>query len=230
MILNASRGTNLCKNGQNSLKITVVATSAKSNDIYSNMLGIVGELITSIPQLGIKLKQGWAIQVPPNTPYMIMNTSNSEVEVTFSEDTNQHLVLWNPYLLEKQSHVDFNPDEFKKVHPVPDGYIDTLPKWYSVKFTYPNFNYIFVRPGLGISVQIHAQREEHWEILEGSPIIIANNKVAYNVVPKTKFDIPIGAMHTIINPTKDWVLLKETYSGIFDEKDIIRTFNPNNFK
>ena len=60
----------------------------------------------------------------------------------------------------------------REEHPIPDGYIDTLPKWYSIKYTYPDFNYIFVCPGLGISIQVDSMREEYWEVLEGHPIIL----------------------------------------------------------
>ena len=41
--------------------------------------------------------------------------------------------------------------------------------------------------------------------------------------------IPLGAMHTVINPTDDWILIKEHCEGTFDEEDIVRVFNPNHY-
>jgi mannose-6-phosphate isomerase-like protein (cupin superfamily) len=224
------RGTRMYENAGEVQKVTVIPPKKASTAVFDSVMMIIGNTIARISHLGIHSMNGYMVQVTPNTPYMLMNLSDMAVTVEFSEDIASQTVLYDPYLYEHESHVDFNPNEFKKSHPIPSGYVDTLPKWYSVKFTYPDYNYIFVRPGIGISIQTHMMREEHWDILQGTPIILVNNQVSYQVQPGTKFDIPFGTSHTVINPTAEWILLKETYSGTFDEKDIIRVFNPNHYK
>jgi len=115
----------------------------------------------------------------------------------------------------------------------PEGYIDTLPKWYSFKFTYPNYNLIFIRPEFGLSIQVHKYRDEQWEILKGKPIVISKDKVYYYVEKGAKFQNKNNTYHSIINPNKEkykFVLIKENWSGNFDEKDIERVFNPNHYE
>jgi mannose-6-phosphate isomerase-like protein (cupin superfamily) len=230
--LSPEYGTKLYLNGDNIQEISV-HTPQKGKEKFApfdDMLVIVGETITRLSQLSIRTLDGMKCTVPPKTAYMIMNTAKVDAIIELTEDPTPQKIIYDPYLYEKEKHVDYNPNEFKKKHPVPNGYVDTLTKWYSIKFTYPEYNLIFVRPKLGISIQAHKMREEHWEILEGLPIIIAGNKVNYEVKKGTKFSIPFYALHTVINPTDNWILLKESYGGTFDEQDIIRVFNPNHFK
>ncbi len=124
------------------------------SNIFNNILVIYGELITMLPQIGVNMFNGYIVTVPPQTPYMVLNTSQQDFSIEFVEDPQTHEIIYDPYLMEYVDHQDFDPDAFKEEHPIPDGYIDTLPKWYSIKYTYPDFNYIFVRPGLGISIQV----------------------------------------------------------------------------
>jgi mannose-6-phosphate isomerase-like protein (cupin superfamily) len=194
---------------------------------------IIGTLISPIDHLGIVITaQKMKVEVPGNQEFMIINLYNIPISLSFNKEVDKLKILYDPYLYEKDPQQDYDQEEFRKAHPVPDGFIDTLPKWYSVKFTYPEYNLIFVRPGLGISIQTHMLREEHWEVVEGSPIIIFDHNVIYNTPVGKKFAIPFGAMHTVINPNKEkdeWVLIKETYKGHFDEEDIVRVFNPNHY-
>lgn len=227
--LKAGRGTPLWRNGSEEIRITLSPQSPEKFD-YSEILLIIDTLLSPAHHLGLTSREGLNLVVGPDQPFMVMNCSKRDLTVSLSQDPTGFPIVYDPYKFEHESHADFNPDEFKKVHPVPDGYVDTLPKWYSVKYTYPTFNYIFVRPGLGISLQSHKLREEHWEILEGKPLIISDSKVNYDVLPGTHFSMPLGSMHAVINPSlTDWVLLKESYLGEFDEKDIVRIFNPNHY-
>ncbi|MFX0136982.1 MAG: hypothetical protein ACFFDN_25310, partial [Candidatus Hodarchaeota archaeon] len=129
--------------------------------------------------------------------------------------------------------INYKPELFREIYNVPKGYIDTLPKWYSFKFIYPDYNLIFIRPEFGLSIQIHKYRNEYWEILDGKPIIINGNTVHYFVESGKKFQNLINTYHSIINPNKKenkFVVIKEKWNGIFDEKDIERVFNPNQYK
>ncbi len=85
---------------------------------------------------------------------------------------------------------------------------------------------------MGLSIQTHQHRNEFWEILAGEPIIISGNRVYYFVKTGTKFQNLINTYHSVINPNQDrdkFVILKEGWSGDFDEKDINRFFNPNQY-
>jgi len=75
--------------------------------------------------------------------------------VLFHQDPERNQVVYNPYLYKDEKHIDFTQNSSKKTILIfhPDGYINTLCKWYSIKYTYPKENYIFIRPKLGISIQ-----------------------------------------------------------------------------
>jgi mannose-6-phosphate isomerase-like protein (cupin superfamily) len=226
----AGRGTNLWRNGDEMQKLTISPTPDEKKCEYENIMVIVDTWLGPAPKNGLETPRGITVHIMPNAPYMVMNNSSSDIIISFTVNPAEHQIIYNPYEFEYEDHSDYDPDLFKLKHPVPDGYVDTLPKWYSVKFTYPKFNYIFVRPGLGISLQTHKMREEMWEILEGNPIIISGSKVYYDVSPGQKYTLPLGALHAVINPSQEkWVLLKEEYLGQFDEKDIVRVFNPNHY-
>jgi mannose-6-phosphate isomerase-like protein (cupin superfamily) len=225
------RGTCLWQNGPNEQSVILHPAKKEIRMDYSQVLIIFDELLIPADHVGLVGHHGLTLIIPPDVPYMILNTSTVNITVELKESPASERILYDPYKFEHEDHSDYDPKEFQKSHNVPEGYVDTLPKWYSVKFTYPQFNYIFVRPSLGLSLQIHKMREEHWEILQGSPIIIADHKVYYNVHPGQKFSIPFGTFHTVINPSAiEWVLFKESYDGSFDENDIIRVFNPNHYK
>jgi mannose-6-phosphate isomerase-like protein (cupin superfamily) len=218
-IIPADRSTTLKKNSRKELKISI------SEDNYDKVIILNGpSFITE----GISKSN---LLVKSNDYYMIINKGSTGIEITYSEDVSNHEIVYDPYKYENSEKVNYKPEEMKKIFEVPEGYVETLPKWYSFKFTYPDYNLIFVRPELGISIQTHDLRNEYWEILEGKPIVINGNDVHYFVKSGSKFEIPINTLHSVINPNQDkFVILKERWDGTFDEEDITREFNPNNYK
>jgi len=171
--------------------------------------------------------------VQPDEYFMLMNMGDEEITVDYSEDPTKLEVIYDPYLYETSEKLNYTEEYFRQNYDIPEGYIDTLPKWYSFKFTYPDYNLIFLRPSLGISIQIHKHRNEFWTILEGCPIILNGSRVYYFVKNGTKFEIPISTFHTVINPNhqdRRFVVLEERWNGYFDERDIERIFNPNHYK
>ena len=218
-IIAAGRSTNLKKNGSKKLKITF------SQDTLDKIFIINGTSFITL--MSSKLD----ILVNSNDCYMIINKGNTEIEIIYSEDVSSHEIVYDPYKYENSEKFKYKPEEMKERFDVPEGYVDTLPKWYSFKFTYPDYNLIFVRPELGISIQTHDLRNEYWEILKGEPIVINGNDVHYYVKSGSIFEIPKNTFHSVINPNKDkFVILKEQWEGKFDEEDIIRIHNPNNYR
>lgn len=168
--------------------------------------------------------------IKPEKNYMIINNEENPIEITYSRDISNHQLIYDPYKYENIEKINLKADFFKRKYKIPEGYVDTLPKWYSFKFTYPDYNLIFIRPEFGLSIQTHKYRNELWEILDGNPIILVAHTVYYDVKSGTKFKIPINTFHTVINPNeKKFVMLKEKWSGNFNEEDISRVFNPNNY-
>jgi len=219
-LLPAKRGTKLRKNGSEVLKITI-----DQNELM-NILLINGNSFKTenISQSDLTIK--------PNNYYMIINNGNNTIELSFNENISDHEIIYDPYKYTTTEKINYKPDDFKQIYSVPEGYIDTLPKWYSFKFTYDEFNLIFVKPEMGISFQIHKKRSESWEILKGNPIIISGNQVHYYVEDHIKFENSVNSYHSVINPNRDkdkFVIIKERWSGSFDEEDIIRVFNPNKY-
>jgi len=228
--LKSGRGTKLFQNNDVPLTIDISASKQTESPKWDEILMIIGTLIVPMNHLGRISPRGLQIVIPSYSQYMIINSGKIDLDLSFQSDSKNHKLLYDPYLYEHEGHKNYESEDFKSQHPVPEGYIDILAKWYSIKFTYPDFNYIFIRPGLGISLQMHAMREEHWEILEGQPIIIAGSKISYNTKLNSQFEIPLGALHTVINSSdSEWVLIKESYTGKFDEEDIVRVFNPNHY-
>jgi ribokinase len=170
--------------------------------------------------------------IKPYDIYMIINKGKGPIELNYSNDILNHQIIYNPYSYENSDKINFKAEQFIEKYKVPKNYIDTLPKWYSFKFTYPDYNLIFVRPEFGLSIQIHKDRNEYWEILDGKPIIINGNKVYYYVENRTKFQNKINTYHSVINPNKEidkYIIIKERWDGKFDENDIKRIFNPNQY-
>ena len=171
--------------------------------------------------------------IKSNDYYMIINKGEKKIETKYSYNISNHQIIYDPYRYLDLERINYKPDDFKQKYEIPDGYVDILPKWYSFKFTYPNYNLIFVKPEMGLSFQTHQLRNESWEILEGTPIIINSNKVHYYVKKGQKFEIPINTYHSVINPNTDrekFVVIKESWNGNFDEEDIKRVYNPNEYR
>jgi len=170
--------------------------------------------------------------IKANSYYMVINNGKNRLDLLYSQDISNHEVIYDPYKYESSEKVNYKAEFFKKRYNIPEGYIDTLPKWYSFKFTYQEYNLIFIRPEFGLSIQTHKHRNETWEILEGKPIIISKKEVYYFVETGTKFYNPINAYHSVINPNKEadkFVIIRERWDGKFDENDINRVFNPNHY-
>jgi len=219
-IISPKRGTVLRKNGPQRLIISVIQGYSEKLFLINGTSFIVKDLSDS------------DFVIKPNDPYMIINNGNDNLEISYHHDISPHEIIYDPYKYEKLQKVAFKSEDFKDIYDIPHGYIDILPKWYSFKFTYPEFNIIFIKPEMGLSIQIHQQRNETWEILGGKPIIIIRDKVHYKPKKGMIFQNPINSYHSIINPSKnpkDFVMLKESWSGTFDEKDIERIFNPNQY-
>ncbi|MFW9929641.1 MAG: hypothetical protein ACFFD1_09635 [Candidatus Thorarchaeota archaeon] len=190
-------------------------------------------MIINNTSLATKYTQQWTLNVAPHNFYMIINIGKTLLTIKYNKIVSEHEILYDPYKYENSEKKDFNPDDFIEEFSIPDGYIDILSKWYSIKFTYPKYNLIFIKPEMGISIQIHTYRSEKWEILSGKPIIINHNKVYYFVKKGAKFINEKMKFHSIINPNKNpknFVAIKEQWSGSFDEEDIKRVYNPNNYQ
>ena len=219
-IVQSSRGTILRRNDQKELRIVV--DSNRLDDIF---------LINGNSFYSQKLKK-INLRVKPNDCYMLINKSDEEIEVSYSNDLSNHKTIYNPYKFEFSEKAKIDPIKFTKEFNAPNGFVDVLDKWYSIKFTYSDFSLIYIKPGIGISIQTHRFRSEEWKILKGEPIVINASKVHYYVKAETKFLNAITMYHSIINPNEDpkqFVIVEERWSGEFDEEDIVRAFNPNNY-
>ncbi|MHA1292252.1 MAG: hypothetical protein ACTSQJ_06240, partial [Promethearchaeota archaeon] len=217
-ILRSKRGTPLRKNGSRELILLIEPEN------YENIFLINGTsfLTNNISRTNLKIK--------PNDFFMIINNSSKKINIKYNEDISSFRVIYDPYKYEKAEKKNLKLEFFKKNYDIPDNYIDTLPKWYSFKFTYPDYNLIFIKPEMGISIQTHKYRSENWKIIGGNPIIINGNKVHYFVEKGSKFFNPVNSYHSIINPNKKpnkFVIIEERWNGDFDEKDIERVYNPN---
>ena len=218
-VLKPKRGTCLRKNSNQEMILNVETARIdhilmiNQNQFYTNL---------SMEKLIVK----------PLNYYMVINNSKKPLEISYSEDISNHEIIYDPYLFENSKKKNLIPNEFLNNFSIPEGYLDVLAKWYSIKFSYQDYNLIFIKPGLGISIQIHKNRSEKWEILAGHPIIINENKVYYFVEIGSKFSTPKKSFHSVINPNKmqdNYVIIKETWTGNFDENDIKRIFNPNHY-
>jgi len=216
----SQKGTLLRKNSSQKLMIKI--NKSKLKDIYL----INGN---SFKVKGISYSD---LLIAPDSYYMVINKGNKVLNLKYNQDISSHEVIYDPYKFELSKKVKLNPELLKKIYNIPEGYIGTLPKWYSFKFSYLEYNLIFVRPEFGLSIQTHKYRNEKWEILKGKPIIINNNKVHYFVDNNTIFNSPVNTYHSIINPNKgvdEFAIIKERWEGKFDENDIERVFNPNHY-
>ncbi|MHA1519973.1 MAG: hypothetical protein ACTSRK_07290 [Promethearchaeota archaeon] len=228
--LPAGRSTMLYRNLAEPRRVYVIPTDPSGWDEIRSIYVIIQSSIAPVNHMGIRSRDGFMVMVPPNVNYMVINTSESDFRTETDLEWDNQPILYNPYLFEDEEHQTVDSAEILRTFTIPEGYSDILAKWYSIKFSFEDYNYIFLRPGLGISLQIHQLREEHWQILAGNPIVISGSRVHYECLPESEFHILLGDKHTVINPsTKDWVLLKETYTGTFDEQDIVRLFNPNQY-
>lgn len=234
IILASGRGTKLYRNDASELTIKIEFPDSNGDDaasftdeslMYISDTTLFYEKIDDVFDDPSKM----ILKIAPNAPYMVVNTTGFRISLDFSEEILSHKTVYDPYLYEEEDHERVDPEQFEQQHKIPEGYVDILAKWYSIKFTYSDENLIFIRPGLGISYQTHTMRQENWKVETGHPIIISGSRVIYDTKPGDEFQHPVGGIHTIINPTEEWISITETYKGDFDEEDIVRVFNPNNY-
>jgi mannose-6-phosphate isomerase len=81
---------------------------------------------------------------------------------------------------------------------------------------------IEVLPGKRLSYQKHAQRAEHWFIVQGTAKVTLDGQDA-TLNPGQYVDIPIGMAHRIENPGAEKVIFIEVQRGAYlGEDDIVR--------
>jgi mannose-6-phosphate isomerase-like protein (cupin superfamily) len=219
-IIHPGRGTILRKNDQKELRI-ILDSNHLDNIFLINGNNFYSQNLTKANLI-----------VKPNDCYMLINKCDEEIEVNYSNDFSNHRTIYDPYKFELSEKPKIDPILFKKKYNVPNGFLDVLNKWYSIKFTYSDYSLIYIKPGIGISIQTHKFRSEVWRILKGKPIIINANKVYYFVEAETKFINDKLMYHSILNPNNDpeqFVIVEERWSGNFNEEDIVRVYNPNNY-
>ena len=81
---------------------------------------------------------------------------------------------------------------------------------------------IEVLPGKRLSYQKHAQRAEHWFIVQGTAkVTLDGEDIMLN--PGQYVDIPVGMAHRIENPGEEKVIFIEVQRGSYlGEDDIVR--------
>ena len=81
---------------------------------------------------------------------------------------------------------------------------------------------IEVLPGKRLSYQKHAQRAEHWFVVEGTAKVTLDDK-EITVRAGESIDIPIGAAHRVENPAEEDLVFIEVHRGSYlCEDDIVR--------
>ncbi len=83
-------------------------------------------------------------------------------------------------------------------------------------------NRLKVNPGDKISSQMHHHKSEHWIVLSGTAKVILDNEEFLLTENQSTF-IPVGSIHTLINPGKIPLDILEIQSGDYiSDDDIIR--------
>ena len=81
---------------------------------------------------------------------------------------------------------------------------------------------IEVIPGKRLSYQKHAQRAEHWLIVQGTAKVTLDDRDTI-VAAGEAIDIPLGAAHRIENPGEEMLIFVEVQRGSYlGEDDIVR--------
>jgi mannose-1-phosphate guanylyltransferase len=82
--------------------------------------------------------------------------------------------------------------------------------------------HLTVKPGEGLSLQMHHHRAEHWIVVSGTAKVIINDEVKLLSENESVY-IPVGAKHSLENPGKIPLDIIEVRSGTYlQEDDIIR--------
>lgn len=81
---------------------------------------------------------------------------------------------------------------------------------------------IEVLPGKRLSYQKHAQRSEHWVVVQGTAKVTLNGSDII-VAPGQAIDIAVGMAHRVENPGEDALVFIEVQRGSYlGEDDIVR--------
>jgi mannose-6-phosphate isomerase len=81
---------------------------------------------------------------------------------------------------------------------------------------------IEVLPGKRLSYQKHAQRAEHWFVVEGTAKVTLDDEET-TVRAGESIDIPIGSAHRVENPAEENLVFIEVQRGSYlGEDDIVR--------
>ena len=81
---------------------------------------------------------------------------------------------------------------------------------------------IEVLPGKRLSYQKHAQRAEHWFVIEGTAKVTLDDR-ELTVSAGEAIDIPIGSAHRVENPgAEDLVFIEVQRGNYLGEDDIVR--------
>ncbi len=81
---------------------------------------------------------------------------------------------------------------------------------------------IDVLPGKRLSYQKHAQRAEHWAVVQGAAKVTLDDREII-VSPGESIDIPVGASHRVENPGSETLIFIEVQRGSYlGEDDIVR--------
>ena len=81
---------------------------------------------------------------------------------------------------------------------------------------------IEVLPGKRLSYQKHAQRAEHWVVVEGTAKVTLDGE-DITVRAGEAIDIPVGAAHRVENPGDNGLIFIEVQRGNYlGEDDIVR--------
>jgi mannose-1-phosphate guanylyltransferase / mannose-6-phosphate isomerase len=106
----------------------------------------------------------------------------------------------------------------------PDNAVHRPWGWYASLHMAAGFQVksIVVNPGHSLSLQSHAQRAEHWVVVQGVATVTVNDSVL-DYPPNQHIYIPIGSKHRLQNHTGQVVQLIEVQCGQYlGEDDIIR--------
>lgn len=109
--------------------------------------------------------------------------------------------------------------------------IDTSPKFdrrpwgtFTVLDEGENFKVkrIEVLPGKRLSYQKHAQRAEHWFVVQGTARVTLDDR-EINVSSGEAIDIAVGSAHRVENPGEELLVFIEVQRGAYlGEDDIVR--------
>ena len=81
---------------------------------------------------------------------------------------------------------------------------------------------IEVLPGKRLSYQKHAQRAEHWFVIEGTAKVTLDDRDVL-IGAGEAIDIPVGSAHRVENPgTEDLIFIEVQRGSYLGEDDIVR--------